>query len=85
VLTPLPGTPLLHSFDKITALKPNGRPDWDLFDTQNAVTATRLSQDEFRRAYRGLYRTFFGSYSIHRSRMSATSPASRGAPHLVGF
>src|SRR6185503_9108026 len=60
VLTPLPGTDMLARFDDITEKQPNGRPNWDLFDCQNAVTRTRLPKDEFRRRYRDLYRVFKG-------------------------
>jgi radical SAM superfamily enzyme YgiQ (UPF0313 family) len=67
VLTPLPGTPLLKTFDAVTELQANGRPNWDFFDTQNAVTATRLPKDEFHRSYRNLFRRFQGSYTLHRS------------------
>lgn len=63
VLTPLPGTQLLESFDVVKVRQPDGRPDWDYFDTQNAVTETRLPPDEFRREYRGLYKVFKASYS----------------------
>lgn len=58
VLTPLPGTELLSSFDPVLARQPNGRPDWDLFDCQHAVTATRLPPEEFHAEYRNLYRIF---------------------------
>lgn len=74
VLTPLPGTPLLSTFESVTELRPNGRPNWDYFDTQNAVTATRLPKDEFHRTYRNLFRRFQGSYTLHRSRTSFTEP-----------
>ena len=67
VLTPLPGTPLLANFKKITALQENGRPDWDIFDTQNAVTATAMHPDEFRTAYRALFKKFNGAYTVFRN------------------
>lgn len=81
VLTPLPGTALLNDFDQITQRQPNGRPDWDYFDTQNAVTATRMPPDEFRRAYRELFRRFRGSYLQFRNqgdlrRKSLSAPIS---------
>ena len=63
VLTPLPGTASLTTFDQIVAVQPNGRPDWDLFDCQNAVVPTRLPVDEFKREYRNLHRVFRGSYA----------------------
>jgi radical SAM superfamily enzyme YgiQ (UPF0313 family) len=66
VLTPIPGTELLD-FDLITARQPNGRPNWDLFDCQNAVTATRLPPGEFRREYQNLYHVFKGSYTQYQS------------------
>lgn len=66
VLTPLPGTELLPDFDRIVERQPNGRPNWDLFDCQNAVEATALPAAEFRREYRNLYRVFKGAYSQYR-------------------
>lgn len=66
VLTPLPGTSLLENFDDIVELQVDGRPNWDLFDCQNAVTQTRLTPAEFRREYRNLYRVFKGAYTQYR-------------------
>jgi radical SAM superfamily enzyme YgiQ (UPF0313 family) len=66
VLTPLPGTDLLKDFSKVIELQPNGRPNWDLFDCQNAVVATRMSKAEFKRAYRNLYHVFKGAYASYR-------------------
>lgn len=63
VLTPLPGTQMLGDMSGVLVRQADGRPNWDYFDTQNAVTATRLPADEFRREYRGLYRVFKASYS----------------------
>ena len=74
VLTPLPGTPLLKTFDAVTELQPNGRPNWDYFDTQNAVTSTRLPKEEFHRTYRNLFRRFRSSYTLHRTRAKSTRP-----------
>ncbi|MBY0572295.1 MAG: hypothetical protein K2P84_01325, partial [Undibacterium sp.] len=65
-LTPLPGTDLLKDFDQVIELQPNGRPNWDLFDCQNAVVATRMSKPEFKRAYRNLYYVFKGAYAGYR-------------------
>ena len=75
VLTPLPGTALLENFDRITSWQPNGRPDWDYFDTQNAVTQTALPPDEFRHAYRDLFRHFRGSYLQYRNQGNLRSKA----------
>ena len=70
ILTPLPGTSLLENdFSNVIIKQPNGRPNWNFFDTQNAVTLTTLPADEFRRQYRDLYRVFGSSYSkflIHK-------------------
>ncbi len=66
VLTPLPGTDLLSNFDTVVARQSNGRPDWRLFDCQNAVTKTKLPPNEFRRQYRNLYHVFKGSYAEYR-------------------
>ena len=66
VLTPLPGTDLLPNFTKVIECQANGRPNWDLFDCQNAVTETTLSKTAFRRHYRDLYRVFKGAYTQYR-------------------
>ena len=66
VLTPIPGTALLETFDHVTERQPNGRPNWDLFDCQNAVTATALPRREFRREYMQLFKVFNGAYSQYR-------------------
>jgi radical SAM superfamily enzyme YgiQ (UPF0313 family) len=80
VLTPLPGTVLLSNFDKITVRQPNGRPDWDYFDTQNAVTATVLPPEEFRLAYRDLFRHFRGSYLRYRNQANLRGKTGQVAP-----
>ncbi|MFB6448167.1 B12-binding domain-containing radical SAM protein [Bradyrhizobium tunisiense] len=66
VLTPIPGTELLSTFDNVIARQPNGRPNWDLFDCQNAVTPTALAPEEFRREYQNLYHVFKGSYTQYQ-------------------
>jgi radical SAM superfamily enzyme YgiQ (UPF0313 family) len=66
VLTPLPGTAALTTFDAVTERQPNGRPNWELFDLQHAVTQTALPKEEFEEEYRGLYRVFGSIYSPHR-------------------
>ena len=80
VLTPLPGTELLPNFDAVTETQPNGRPNWDLFDCQNPVTATRLPKPEFRRQYRNLYQVFKGAYTQYREHnawLDERNPAER--------
>lgn len=66
ILTPLPGTDALTSFDMVTELQPNGRPDWSQFDLQHPVTKTRLPKDEFMEHYHGLHKTFSPAYAQHR-------------------
>lgn len=63
ILTPIPGTPSCESFDGILTMQPNGRPDWQYFDLQHAVTETKLPVAEFMREYVGLYRLFGGDYA----------------------
>lgn len=77
VLTPIPGTALLNSFDHVTEKQGNGRPNWDLFDCQNAVTATRLPKKEFRRRYRDLYHVFKGAYTQYREQSHIIDEAAR--------
>jgi radical SAM superfamily enzyme YgiQ (UPF0313 family) len=67
VLTPLPGTDLLATFDNIIYRQANGRPQWELFDCQNAVTPTLLPAEEFRREYQNLYHVFKGSYTQYQT------------------
>ncbi len=62
ILTPIPGTPALLSFDQVTDRQSNGRPNWDSFDLQHLVVKPSLPADEFMREYRGLYKTFGKSY-----------------------
>jgi radical SAM superfamily enzyme YgiQ (UPF0313 family) len=66
VLTPIPGTPALASFDHIVEKQTNGRPNWDLFDLQHAVTETRLPREEFADEYRRLYKVFNRRYVPYR-------------------
>lgn len=70
VLTPIPGTDMLSTFDNVIEVQPNGRPNWDLFDCQNAVTATQLPKREFLKLYRDLYTVFKGSYSQYREHLN---------------
>ncbi|MBV8828724.1 MAG: cobalamin-dependent protein [Acidobacteriaceae bacterium] len=66
VLTPLPGTEALDTFDAITERQPNGRPNWELFDLQHPVTQTALPKSVFEHEYQDLYRVFGGVYAPHR-------------------
>jgi radical SAM superfamily enzyme YgiQ (UPF0313 family) len=66
ILTPLPGTDALKSFDAVTEWQPNGRPNWNLFDLQHPVTATRLPRERFLAEYHDLFRTFSPTFSEHR-------------------
>jgi len=70
VLTPIPGTELLATFDSVIERQPNGRPNWDLFDCQNAVTQTELPKREFLKLYRDLYTVFKGAYSQYRDHVN---------------
>ncbi len=79
ILTPIPGTALLSpTFDNVVERQPNGRPNWDLFDCQNAVTPTRLPRDEFRAEYRNLYRVFKGAYTQYREHVHLVPAAGAG-------
>lgn len=69
ILTPLPGTAGLASFDGVTELQPNGRPDWEKFDLQHIVTRTHLPRPEFERRYKDLYQVFSEKYSVHRGKV----------------
>jgi radical SAM superfamily enzyme YgiQ (UPF0313 family) len=58
ILTPIPGTGALTSFDHVLAKQSNGRPDWDQFDCQHPVTQTTLPPEQFLQEYRNLQRVF---------------------------
>ena len=66
ILTPLPGTPSLATFDPIVVRQPNGRPRWDLFDLQEAVVETRLPLPEFMEEFAKLSKVFGGRYTQYR-------------------
>jgi len=55
VLTPLPGSETLNSFDHIAEMGDEGRPNWDLFDLQHPVTQTAMPKDEFMKSYYSLW------------------------------
>ena len=66
ILTPLPGTPSLATFDRIVPRQPNGRPRWDLFDFQEAVVETRLPLPEFKEEFSKLSKVFGGRYTQYQ-------------------
>jgi radical SAM superfamily enzyme YgiQ (UPF0313 family) len=66
ILTPLPGTAALNTFEHVNEVQANGRPNWELFDLQHAVTQTRLPKEEFAWEYRDLYCVFGSVYSTYR-------------------
>jgi radical SAM superfamily enzyme YgiQ (UPF0313 family) len=66
ILTPLPGTDALATFDEVIERQPNGRPNWELFDLQHPVTRTRLPREEFEQEYHNLRCVFAGIYLPHR-------------------
>jgi radical SAM superfamily enzyme YgiQ (UPF0313 family) len=78
ILTPLPGTADLDTFDRVTERQPNGRPNWELFDLQHVVTETFLPRGEFDRQYTELFRVFGGVYLPHRPAMP--QPGVVGSP-----
>jgi radical SAM superfamily enzyme YgiQ (UPF0313 family) len=66
ILTPLPGTEALRTFDHVIERQPNGRPNWEVFDLQHPVTKTAMGKEEFMQEYRDLRQVFMGSYSAYR-------------------
>lgn len=74
ILTPLPGTDALRTFDAVTERQPNGRPNWELFDLQNPVTRTTLPRDAFMREYRNLFNEFIGRSLQYREEMLLHNP-----------
>jgi hypothetical protein len=66
ILTPLPGTDALRTFEPVLDRQPNGRPDWELFDLQHPVTKTLLPRADFMREYENLQRVFAGKGLAYR-------------------
>ncbi len=60
ILTPIPGTEA--DYDTILDRQPNGRPNWDYFDLQHAVTQTTLTKAEFEKQFDNLYQVFTTKY-----------------------
>ena len=55
VLTPLPGTEMLHDgFGDITSIGAGGRPDWYQWDLQHPVVETALPRNKFIAEYKKL-------------------------------
>jgi hypothetical protein len=67
ILTPLPGTEALKSFDAVIERQPNGRPNWNSFDLQHPVTATRLPSEQFMQEYHKLHQTFAPTFTEYRN------------------
>ena len=75
VLTPLPGTAALTTFDSVIERQPNGRPNWELFDLQHPVTRTTLPREVFQQEYYNLFRVFAGKTLPYREDMLLHSGA----------
>lgn len=60
ILTPIPGTG--NDYGRVSERQPNGRPNWNYFDLQHAVTPTTLPPDEFMREFENLYQVFCWNY-----------------------
>jgi radical SAM superfamily enzyme YgiQ (UPF0313 family) len=75
VLTPIPGTAALTTFDDVIERQPNGRPNWEFFDLQHPVTQTTLPKVEFERLYKNLYHVFSGKYAPHREQLRLRNQA----------
>src|SRR5436305_1859885 len=84
ILTPLPGTDALTTFDEVIERQPNGRPNWELFDLQHPVTRTRLSREEFAQEYHNLRCVFAGIYLPHRPDRIAQARAAVGLRSAKG-
>lgn len=82
ILTPLPGTDALKTFDAVIERQPNGRPNWELFDLQHPVTETRLPKERFMRHYRDLQKTFAASLGEHRD-IRAMLKSRTGRQHAI--
>lgn len=71
ILTPIPGTASMKSFEGILEMQSNGRPNWELFDLQYPVTRTALPRERFMEEYKNLHRVFMESYLNYRKRIAA--------------
>lgn len=63
ILTPIPGSDDAGNFESVLFRQPNGRPDWSLFDLQNAVIETTLSREDFMKEYRAMQGLFAHHYA----------------------
>jgi len=80
ILTPLPGTEALTTFDSVLERQPNGRPNWDLWDCQNVVVETRLPREQFWKEYHNLFGVFNGAYAPYRSNAPSIGTGSNRVP-----
>lgn len=60
ILTPIPGTG--DDYSRVIERQANGRPNWNYFDLQHAVTPTTLPPEEFVREFENLFQVFGGNY-----------------------
>jgi hypothetical protein len=60
ILTPIPGTG--QDYQNVLDRQANGRPNWDYFDLQHAVTQTKMPKKEFMDRFEDLYQVFSGNY-----------------------
>jgi radical SAM superfamily enzyme YgiQ (UPF0313 family) len=75
ILTPIPGTAALSTFDEVIERQASGRPNWDLFDLQHPVTRTHLPREEFMREYRQLHRVFAKGYRPSQDPSNSAQPS----------
>ncbi len=71
ILTPIPGTG--DSYQGVLERQANGRPNWDYFDLQHAVTATALPKVDFTRRFEDLYQVFAANYLRSESPLTVES------------
>lgn len=61
VWTPIPAT-VDYNDIVLTEMQSNGRPNWDYFDLNHAVTPTKLPKEEFAQRFENLYWMFAKKY-----------------------
>jgi radical SAM superfamily enzyme YgiQ (UPF0313 family) len=71
ILTPIPGTG--QDYKNVLDVQPNGRPNWDYFDLQHAVTQTTMPKKEFMDRFEDLYQVFAGNYAQCESPLTVDS------------
>ena len=77
ILTPIPGTGC--TYEQVLDVQPNGRPNWDYFDLQHAVTETALGKESFMKQFDDLFQVFSSNYYNSESPLTVAAYKKRSA------